>query len=66
MISQAIDTVIFISIAYAGIVSGSVLVQMMIGQYVIKVIVAIIDTPLCYGLVWLFRKHPILSSSIQG
>ena len=55
-VSQAIDTLIFITLAFAGTVTWPVLAGMMAGQYLIKLIIAVLDTPLCYGLVWILRN----------
>ncbi|MTI71545.1 MAG: queuosine precursor transporter [Firmicutes bacterium] len=49
MISQLIDTSIFIIIAFYN--TGSPIVSLIIGQYIIKLIIAIIDTPIVYVLV---------------
>ncbi len=46
MTSQAIDTTLFISIAFAGIVPG--IMWMMFSQYVVKLAIAALDTPLFY------------------
>lgn len=48
MTSQAVDTTIFITIAFAGIVPQ--LLTMILSQYLFKLIVAAIDTPLFYLL----------------
>ena len=48
MVSQFIDTLAFISLAFGGTVSGSVLVQMTFSQYAVKLIIALIDTPFVY------------------
>lgn len=48
MTSQAFDTVIFISIAFIGVVPDIGI--MMISQYVVKIILAICDTPFFYLL----------------
>ena len=56
MVSQAIDTVLFISIAFAGSVPGETLWNMMATQYVIKLGIAAVDTPLVYGLVQYIRN----------
>lgn len=48
MASQGIDTLIFITLAFYGIVPNSVLLQMMAGQYVIKILIAALDTPFIY------------------
>ncbi len=44
-VSQLIDTGIFITIAFYGILP---LVPLIIGQYLIKLIIALCDTPFCY------------------
>ena len=58
VVSQAIDTVIFISIAFAGTVPGGVIWNMMATQYAIKVGIAVLDTPLVYTLVNWIRSRP--------
>ena len=45
LVSQALDTVIFITIAFYGLFP---ILPMMIGLYVVKVLVALIDTPFLY------------------
>ncbi len=57
--SQAIDTVIFVSVAFVlapalGVGSGvppGVAVQLMVGQYLLKLLVAVADTPFVYAVV---------------
>lgn len=56
VVSQAIDTLIFVLIAFAGTVEGSVLWNMIITQYLFKIAIAVIDTPLVYGLVAFIRN----------
>ena len=56
MKSQGIDTILFITIAFAGTVPGSVLLTMIIGQYFVKICLAALDTPIVYGLIALIRK----------
>lgn len=56
MMSQAIDTALFITIAFAGTVPGSVLATMLVGQYLVKVCLAALDTPVVYALVGLIRR----------
>lgn len=48
MVSQFVDQLIFVSLAFAGVVPFSVLIQIFIAGYVIKVIVAAVDTPFMY------------------
>ncbi len=59
MVSQGIDTVLFISIAFVGTVPNAVLLNMIFGQYLIKLIIAAVDTPFCYLLVGLIRRKGI-------
>ena len=56
MVSQGIDTVLFITIAFVGVVPTNVLLNMILGQYVIKLCIAVADTPICYALVILIRR----------
>ena len=64
--SQAIDTVIFVSVAFYvapkvfGVGGGlpvSVIFALMVGQYVFKVLVAVVDTPFVYGVVSLVERY---------
>ncbi len=55
MVSQALDTGLFITIAFWGIVPAGVLSNMLLTQYIIKLIMAALDTPFCYLLVALLR-----------
>jgi uncharacterized integral membrane protein (TIGR00697 family) len=48
IISQAIDTSIFVPIAFYGLVSNEILLGLMLSTYAIKVIVALLDTPFIY------------------
>lgn len=57
MMSQGIDTALFITIAFAGTVPGSVLATMLVGQYLVKVCLAALDTPVVYALVGLIRRY---------
>jgi uncharacterized integral membrane protein (TIGR00697 family) len=56
MASQLIDTAIFISLAFYGIMPNSILIQMMVGQYVIKLLIAALDTPFMYLAVAAARR----------
>lgn len=62
MVSQGIDTLLFISIAFMGVVPVDVLLNMMLGQYLIKLAIAAVDTPFCYLLVGLIRRKGIGNS----
>ena len=55
MVSQGLDTGLFITIAFWGMVPADILVNMLLTQYVIKLVIAVCDTPFCYLLVALLR-----------
>ncbi|MRG86867.1 queuosine precursor transporter [Salinibacillus xinjiangensis] len=65
MTSQLIDTCIFITIAFAGTVPTSALLGMIMTQYLFKLIIAIIDTPIAYVLVKIARREKS-SSTIKA
>lgn len=49
MTSQGLDTIIFITIAFYGVLP---VIPLIIGQYVVKLIIAAIDTPFLYAVKW--------------
>ncbi|MEM1222886.1 MAG: queuosine precursor transporter [Verrucomicrobiota bacterium] len=52
--SQAFDTVIFYTIGFYGIIPNDILPKLILGSYLLKVMVAAIDTPVVYLVVkWL-------------
>ena len=55
VISQFVDTMIFITVAFYGVVDN--LWGLILGQYVIKLIIALLDTPVLYGMVYLIRRY---------
>lgn len=57
VVSQAVDTVLFITIAFAGVFSGGEVWNLMYTQYLIKVGVAAVDTPIVYALVSYLRPR---------
>ncbi|MEH7352305.1 queuosine precursor transporter [Neobacillus drentensis] len=57
MLSQLIDTTIFITIAFYGTMPIAVLGSLILTQYIFKFIAAILTTPLVYGLVHFIRKQ---------
>ena len=57
-VSQFIDSVIFITIAFAGIFGGTSLIEMILAQYFVKLMIAIVDTPLIYMLTYLIDRVP--------
>ena len=56
IVSQGIDSIIFVLIAFWGIYENNVLLSMIMTNFILKVIFAISDTPLIYLLVGLIRK----------
>jgi uncharacterized integral membrane protein (TIGR00697 family) len=48
MTSQLVDTIIFVPIAFLGEVSSGVLFEIILTTYIIKLIVALLDTPFIY------------------
>jgi len=48
LVSQLIDTLIFVPIAFIGLYDTSVLIEIALTTYVIKVLVAFLDTPFIY------------------
>lgn len=60
LVGEGVDTVLFITLAFWGLVPSGVLGQMILFQYVFKVAYEIVVTPLTYALVgWLKRKEGI-------
>lgn len=51
MTSQLIDSIIFITVAFVGTMPTEALMGMVLTQYVVKLIIAALDTPFCYMLV---------------
>ena len=59
MLSQLIDTTIFISIAFYGTMPIAILGSLILTQYLFKFVAAILTTPLVYGLVHFIRKQEV-------
>jgi len=58
MISQFVDSAIFVVVAFGGLMSLAALWSVVVGQYLVKAGIALLDTPFCYLGVWLFRRPP--------
>ncbi|WP_280771102.1 queuosine precursor transporter [Salipaludibacillus daqingensis] len=59
--SQLLDSIIFITIAFAGTMPIGVLLTMMLTQYLVKLVIALGDTPFIYLTVkWLKKEDPVL------
>jgi queuosine precursor transporter len=63
MLSQLVDTTIFIAIAFYGTVPVAVLGTMIVTQYIFKFFASIAITPLVYFLVSLIRKREDLDTT---
>lgn len=57
LISQFVDTVIFMVVAFYGVVPVGALWGLILGQYAIKCVIAILDTPIVYWAVSAIKKH---------
>lgn len=55
--SQLLDSAIFISLAFAGLVEPHLLPGMIFSQFLVKLILAAVDTPFCYLAVNWVRKE---------
>ena len=51
LVSQAVDTVLFYGIAFYGLIPNEALWSLLIGNYILKIILAAVDTPVVYILV---------------
>lgn len=57
LVSQFLDTAIFITLAFYGVWGGwDVIWPAIVGQYLVKVIIALLDTPFIYAAVWWVRR----------
>jgi uncharacterized integral membrane protein (TIGR00697 family) len=57
IISQGIDTVIFVLVAFTGTYSNSEMWNMILITYIIKVLIATADTPLVYLIVYITKAN---------
>lgn len=64
--SQAIDTVLFVTLGFAivpsligvgPVLQGDELAALIIGQYLLKLVIALLDTPIVYAIVHLVRSR---------
>ena len=56
-LSQIIDTVVFFSIGFWGLVPN--IFSMILLTVIVKVIIALIDTPILYFIRWYYSKRPV-------
>lgn len=57
LISQAIDSSVFVMIAFYGVFEKNILLSILFTTYLIKVLVALLDTPIIYIGKWVLVKH---------
>jgi uncharacterized integral membrane protein (TIGR00697 family) len=57
MVSQLFDSILFIVIAFGGTYELNTIGAMIISQYVVKVGIALLDTPFCYILVRIYGNY---------
>lgn len=57
IVSQLIDSAIFTTIAFYGVIGLTDLAMMIVSLWLFKVIIALIDTPFVYLGVWLVRRY---------
>jgi hypothetical protein len=54
LISQAVDTLVFVSIAFVGVAEN--VFDIFVGQYIVKIFLAVMDTIIIYMVVGVYRK----------
>ena len=60
VVGEAFDTIIFIAVSFWGTMENSVLLQMMLFQYLFKVCYEVIFTPVTYAVVkWIKKKEDL-------
>ncbi len=66
-ISQAIDSVVFVYIAFYGVFEQNILIDILLTTYFVKLLVAIFDTPIVYigrrVLAWHEKRFPELETA---
>ncbi len=56
-VSQLMDTALFTSIAFWGMLPVNVMLSIFVVEYIAKVVISVVDTPLVYALVGAVRKY---------
>lgn len=56
--AQALDSVVFVAIAFAGVFSMPVLWQIFVTTFIVKAVVILLDTPFFYLARYVLRKYP--------
>jgi queuosine precursor transporter len=62
IIGQAVDTVIFLTIAFAGILPNDVLLNIAVSNYIFKVGIEVLFTPATYQIVAWFKREENLDT----
>jgi queuosine precursor transporter len=62
-VSQFLDSFIFVAIAFYGVMP---IWPLILGQWVVKIMIAGIDTPVIYFVVWLLKKKVGLKSEVES
>lgn len=56
-VSQAIDSIVFVTIAFYGVFSPKVLLSVLVTTYLLKLMIALLDTPIVYLGRWMLTRH---------
>ncbi len=56
IISQAFDTILFFTVAFAFVLPADAIVKMIMGDYMVKIVMALLDTPFFYLIAIKFRS----------
>lgn len=54
--SQLLDTAIFYGIAFYGILPTDALIKLIFAAYLLKLVIALVDTPFVYFVIWFVRR----------
>ena len=57
IVAQLIDSVLFITIAFWGVFPPAAIGMMILSQYLVKIGIALLDTPICYMLVRFYGSN---------
>src|SRR5438067_13548924 len=62
LVGEGLDTIIFISIAFWGIIPGSLMLQAILTQWIFKVLYEVIATPFTYAVVGFLKRRENLDA----
>jgi hypothetical protein len=60
-----LDTAIFYGIAFFGIIPTAQLIQLILATYILKIVIALIDTPFVYFVIWFVRRGNTATAAIR-